>query len=214
MALPTTIKSAPALQLRYAFSGSLIPPPIISMQKLVVFSWLNTPTMQLKTAAHISACIPVYFKPVPIDSSWSKVSIKNNKNKYDLYVDGGMVCNYPINIFDSCLNGDDPFVCDNLKYNNQTLGLKLERPEQIEQFDNNITDVAPYPVSSLNDYILAMINLLMETLNRKTSGLQNEKGRTIYINYGNIFGKPRKVSLAEKKELIDNGVKAAEDFFK
>jgi hypothetical protein len=54
----------------------------------------------------------------------------------------------------------------------------------------------------------------METLNRKTSGLQNEKGRTIYISYGNIFGKPRKVSLAEKKELIDNGVKAAEQFFK
>jgi hypothetical protein len=123
-----------------------------------------------------------------------------------------MVCNYPINIFDSCLNGNDPFVCDDLKYNNQTLGLKLERPEQIEQFDNDITAVAPYPVSSLNDYVLAMINLLMETLNRKTSGLQNEKGRTIYISYGNIFGKPRKVSLTEKKELINNGISAAEQF--
>jgi NTE family protein len=44
----------------------------ISMQKLVVFSWRNTPAMQLKTAEHISACIPVYFKPVPVDSSWSK----------------------------------------------------------------------------------------------------------------------------------------------
>ncbi len=142
----------------------------ITIQKLVVFSWLNTPEMQLKTAAHISACIPVYFKPVAIDSTWSKVSVKNNKNKYDLYVDGRMVCNYPINMFDSCLNGNDPFVCDDLKYNNQTLGLKLERPEQIQQFNNDITDVAPYPVSSLNDYILAMINLLMETLNRKTSG--------------------------------------------
>jgi len=74
-------------------------------------------------------------------------------------------------MFDSCLNGNDPFACDDLKYNNQTLGLKLERPAQIQQFDNDIMDVAPYPVSSLNDYILAMINLLMETLNRKTSGL-------------------------------------------
>ena len=186
----------------------------ITTQKLVIFSWSNTPGMQLKTAAHISACIPVYFKPVSIDTSWNKVSIKNNKNKYDLYVDGGVICNYPINIFDSCLNGNDPFVCDDLQYNNQTLGLKLERSAQIRQFDNGITDIASYPVSSLNDYIRAIINLLMETLNRKTPGLQNEKGRTIYISYGNIFGKPRKVSEAEKKELIDNGVKAAEQFFK
>ncbi len=155
--------------------------------------------MELKTAAHVSACIPIYFKPVAIDIAWSKVSIKNNNNYYDLYVNGGMVCNYPTNMFDSCLNGNDPFFCDDLQYNNPTLGLKLERPAQIHQFNNDSTDVAPYHVPSLYDYILAMINLLMETLNRKTPGLQNEKERTIYITYGNIFGKPRKVSLSEKK---------------
>ena len=185
----------------------------VTKQRLQIFSWEQTPSMQLKTAIHISGCIPVYYKPVAIDSAWSEVSIKNNKNKFDLYVDGGMINNYPVNMFDTCLNGNDPLVCDNVKYNSQTLGLKLERPEQIQQFDKGITAIAPHPVSSLNDYKLALINLLQEILGRKTINLQNEKGRTISISYGNVFGKIRKVSSAEKKELFNNGVIAAEKFF-
>jgi len=92
----------------------------ISLQKLSIFSWLNTPAMQLKTAVHISSCIPVYFKPVALDSMWNEVSIKS-EIKYDLYVDGGMMNNYPINMFDTCLRGGDPFVCDEVIYNYQVL---------------------------------------------------------------------------------------------
>ncbi|MEO7292818.1 MAG: patatin-like phospholipase family protein [Ginsengibacter sp.] len=185
----------------------------ITKQEMQIFSWEQTPVMQLKTAIHISGCIPVYYKPVAIDSSWNKVSVKNNKNKFDLYVDGGMMSNFPINIFDSCLSGIDPFNCKNIQYNPQTLGLKLERPEQIQQFDNGVTAIAPYNVSSLNNYGLALINLLQELLARKTPGLENEKGRTIYISYGNVFGKIRKVSDAEKTALYNDGVMAAEKFF-
>ena len=185
----------------------------VTKQRLQIFSWNQTPSMQLKTAVHISGCIPVYYKPVAIDSSWNEVPIKNNNNQFDLYVDGGMINNYPINMFDTCLNGNDAFDCDSVKYNYQTLGLKLERPEQIEQFNKGNISIASYPVSSLNDYKLALINLLQEILGRKTINLQNEKGRTIYISYGNVFGKIRKVSSAEKKELFNNGVIAAEKFF-
>ena len=186
----------------------------VTKQRLQIFSWQQTPSMQLKTAVHISGCIPVYYKPVAIDSSWNQVAVKNNKHKFDLYVDGGMINNFPINMFDTCLNGGDPFDCENVKYNMQTLGLKLERPEQIEQFNSGITAIAPHPISSLNDYKLALINLLEEILARKTINLVNEKDRTIFISYGNIFGKIRKVSLAEKTELFDNGVKASESFLK
>lgn len=185
----------------------------ITKQDLQIFSWENTPRMQLKTAVHISGCIPVYYKPVGIDSSWNAVPIKNNKIKFDLYVDGGMINNFPINLFDTCVNGSDPFNCKDLRYNSETLGLKLERPEQIQQFENGITAIAPHPVASLKDYKLALINLLQETLARKTVDLDNEKGRTIYISYGNVFGKIRKVSDTEKQDLFNNGVIAAEKFF-
>ncbi len=57
------------------------------------------------------------------------------------------------------------------------------------------------------------MNLMMEKLNRKTRDLSNEKGRTIYISYGEISGRVRKISLKEKKILHDNGVYAATIFF-
>lgn len=185
----------------------------VTKQKLQILSWQSSPGMKLKTAVHISGCIPVYYKPVAIDSNWQEVSVKKKFKNIDLYVDGGMINNYPINIFDSCVNGGDPFNCDDVKYNVQTLGLKLERPEQIQQFYKGNTDLATYSINSLNDYKLALINLTQETLQRKTATLKNEKGRTIYISYGNTFGKIRKVSASEKKELFTNGVKAAETFF-
>lgn len=184
----------------------------ISLQKLAIFSWINTPAMKIKTAVHISACIPIYFKPVAVDSTWNEVSIRS-KIKYDLYADGGMINNYPINMFDTCIDGDDPFICDKIIYNYETLGLKLERHEQIKQFNHGLTDIAPYSISSLNNYLLAINNLLQETLGRKTYNLKNEIKRTIYINYGNIFGKPRRVNETEKKYLFENGVIAAENFF-
>lgn len=185
----------------------------ISKQKMQVFSWEITPQMKLKTAVHISGSIPVYYKPVAIDSLWNEVSIKNNKNKFDLYVDGGMMNNYPVNLFDTCVYGNDPFECKDIKYNTQTLGFKLERPEQIKAFESGNTAIVPFSIKSLKDYSLATINLLQELLARKTPNLENEKGRTIFISYGNIFGKIRKVSRAEKQELFNNGVIAAERFF-
>jgi len=185
----------------------------ITQQQLQIFSWQHTPLMQLKTAVHISGCIPVYFKPVAINTLGQEVSIKKNKNAYDLYVDGGMLCNYPINMFDTCLHGSNPLLCEEVKFNSQTLGLKLERDEQVEQFNKGKTDVAPYKISSVHIYMAALMNLMMETLNRKTPALENEIGRTIFISYENLSGRPRKISAGTKKLLFNNGVIAAEKFF-
>ncbi len=185
----------------------------ISRQELEVFGWENWPDMKLKTAVHISSCIPFYFVPIAIDKQGNEVSPDQNLIKYELYVDGGMLCNYPISIFDSCKNGGNPLVCTDLVYNPQTLGLKLERGAQIEVFDRNKTELAPYDIESMNDYSSAVMNLLVETINRRTPDLKNEKERTIYISYGKISGKPRKVSKAEKLELYNNGVSAANKFF-
>jgi NTE family protein len=153
-----------------------------------------------------------YFKPVPLDSLYKKVSIKKNKASYDLYVDGGMLSNYPINMFDTCINGGDPLLCGEVKFNYQTLGLKLEREEQVEQFNKGKTSVAPYKISSVSIYIAALMNLMMETLSRKTPGLENEAGRTIYISHGTISGRPRKISGKTKDILFNNGVLATEKF--
>ena len=65
----------------------------------------------------------------------------------------------------------------------------------------------------MKQYSSAVMNLMMESINRKSPDLANEKGRTIYISYGNISGKPRTISEKERKILYDNGKEAASDFF-
>ncbi|MEO6814168.1 MAG: patatin-like phospholipase family protein [Ginsengibacter sp.] len=185
----------------------------ISKQRLETFSWKTWPEMKLRTAVHISGSIPFYFVPVAIDSLGNEVSLEDTVTKYDLYVDGGMLCNYPINMFDSCIGGGNPLTCEKVIYNMQTLGLKLERGAQIEEFNKNVTTIAPYHIKTMKQYSSAVMNLMMESINRKSADLANEKGRTIYISYGDISGRPRKISLKEKKLLQDNGVIAANKFF-
>lgn len=185
----------------------------ISKQRLEILSWKTQPDMKLRTAVHISSCIPFYFIPVPVDSAGNEVSLKDTTVDYDLYVDGGMLCNYPINIFDSCTDNGNPLSCSDVIYNQQTLGLKLERGEQINEFNQNKTDIAPYEIKNMKQYSSAVMNLVMESVNRRSPDLANEKGRTIYISYGDISGRPRKVSAKEKNILHNNGELAASKFF-
>ncbi len=184
----------------------------ISQQELEVFSWVNWPEMKLRTAVHISSCIPFYFKPVPIDELGNEVPLSDSLDKYNLYVDGGMLCNYPINMFDSCTDGGSPLTSDHVIYNPHTLGLKLERDQQIKELEENKTDIAAYHIANMKQYTAAVMNLVMENINRRTPDLSNEKGRTIYISYGDISSRVRKISAAERKMLFDNGVSATEKF--
>ena len=184
----------------------------ITRQQVEIFSYQHTPHVQLKTAVHISSCIPLYFKPVILDSTGREVNAPKKGIIYQYYVDGGLIANYPITLFDSCENGPNPMYCDKLKYNPQTLGLKLERPEQIEQFKHS-NNIAPYIIHSRKDYMSAFFNLLLETLERKTFSMAEEKGRTIYISQGTIGATIRKMKKEEEQELFENGEKAVDAFF-
>ena len=185
----------------------------VTKQQLEILSWEKWPQTTLKTAVHISGCIPFYFKPVPIDSLGNEVSLKDTLCNYDLYVDGGTLCNYPVSMFDSCTDNGNPLTSEHVIYNPQTLGLKLERDEQIKALSDGNTAIAPYDIKNMKQYTHAVMNLVMENVNRKTPDLGNEKGRTIYISYGDISARVRKISPAQKKMLHDKGVMAATKFF-
>jgi hypothetical protein len=55
------------------------------------------------------------------------------------------------------------------------IGLKLERGDQIKEFEDGETSIAPYDIKSMKQYSSAVMNLMMETINRRTSNLANEK---------------------------------------
>jgi NTE family protein len=185
----------------------------ISKQRLEVFSYKNTPNFSIATAVRISGGIPIYFAPIALDDSLKKIKKGDTSSYKNYYVDGGLLCNYPISMFDSCRAGGEPILSTDLVFNKQTLGIKLERKEQVEYFLKNTIEIPSYRVTSSKDYISAFSNLLMESLERKYPGLENEKGRSILIGYGNISATIKKVSVKNKRLLFDNGVTGALQFF-
>ena len=185
----------------------------ISKQRLEVFSYKNTPSLSVATAVRISGGVPLYFTPIALNDSMQKIKQGDTAYYINYYVDGGMLCNYPISMFDSCKHGDMPLLCNDLLLNHETLGIKLERKEQIDNFHKDSIDIPPYQVKKLTDYLSAFSNLMMETLERKYPELLNEKGRSIYISYGDFNPKVKKVSFKNKRMLYTNGKEGVIQFF-
>lgn len=185
----------------------------ISRQRLEVFSYLKTPDLSIATAVRISGGIPLYFAPIALDDSLHKIKKGDTTSYINYYVDGGMLCNYPISMFDSCKAGGEPLLCDELVFNHHTLGIKLERQEQIDLFLQNSIEIPKYTPKNLSDYMSAFTNLTMEAMGRKYPGLRDELGRSIYISYGNVNPRIKKMKDETKQLLYDNGVKGATQFF-
>ena len=181
----------------------------LSRQQLEIFSYEHTPGMPVALAVRISSGIPLYFEPVALDNNKQKIKKDDTNSFINYYVDGGMLCNYPISMFDTCNDGTNPLLCNTVKFNPHTIGIKLERQAQIDSLQQNNITIPPYDVNNFNQYLSAFANLMIETLNRKYPNLENERGRTIYVSYGNISPKVRKMKPEEKKLLYDNGVAAA-----
>lgn len=186
----------------------------LSKQQLEIFSYEHTPDMPVALAVRISGGIPFYFEPIVLDNNLQRIENNDTVSTHNYYVDGGMLCNYPISMFDSCANRKNPLLCYDAAFNPATLGIKLERPEQIDSLNNNSISIPPYDPTNLNEYFLAFSNLLMETLARKYPNMENEIGRTIYVSYGNINSRVRKIKAEEKRLLYNNGVQAALLYFK
>lgn len=186
----------------------------LSKQRLEIFSYKNTPHMPIALAARISGGVPLYFAPVALDNEMKKIKKSDTVSFINYYIDGGMLSNYPISMFDSCeQNSSNPLLCDKIIFNEQTIGIKLERPQQIDSLYNNSIIIPAYDINNLSGYLSAFSNLLIETLNRKYPGLENEKGRTIYVSHGNVSSQIKKTKARDKLMLYNNGVSAANIFF-
>lgn len=172
----------------------------LSMQRTEVFSYTTYPNMKIKTAVRASISIPIYFGAVFLDSTGRKYNKQKDCPACDIFLDGGITANYPITTFDSG------------SINSNTLGFKLERPEQAERY-KTAGGLARYDIHNFGSYIGALYNIFIEQLNSTTS-FEAEKKRTIYISTGGIAPRIRKMSKEEKEILFENGRKTAEEFLK
>ena len=185
-------------------------------QCVMVFSHETFPNMQVKHAVRISMSIPLYYRAVLLDQQGNIVTRPEAGQAVDVLVDGGILANFPITVF------DDPKYLEHVSpeqkdydsqgvfHNPQTLGLRLDRDEQIA-YDEQQAGLAPYQISRFGDYMGAFYTLVKETLNRQNL-TSHDWDRTISISTAGFSPRVRKLSEAEKSTLLSSGRKGVQAF--
>ncbi len=177
-----------------------------------IFSYEHTPRMCVADAVRISMSIPLFFA--------SKRSPQG-----DVYVDGGVLENYPIRLFDRqkyvTTNFFTPpdYQAHNQQlqqqgldlspyvYNQETLGFKLDTAQEIAMFRDH---GAPpeRPVNDFFDYAWALIETIMNS--QDSYHLESDDWqRTVYIDTLGVGTTDFGLNDATKNALVQSGVENA-----
>jgi NTE family protein len=173
----------------------------LNQQKLIILSRETYPKMKVKDAVRISMSIPLYFQAVLVDSIGNTYFEQNDKENLDIMVDGGIIGNFPIHIFDS-------IYVDSLNQeiripNYQTVGIRIDTDSQIDE-DKGSRDLAAYPINDFMDYVSAFYVMVIENLNR-TQLTEDDWSRTISVSSVGNTPKVKKLSSQQKQALTKSG---------
>lgn len=172
----------------------------VNEKEYLIFSHEKHPDMKIVDAVRISMSIPLFFRAIRKDKKY--------------FVDGGVYYNYPINIFD-----DKRYLFDlemgesigKVFYNKETLGFRVDTPEEINQELKN----EPLPdlkIESLKDYIQALIGGLIDIANKRHLN-DFDWHRTVYINSLGISATDFSLSRKDKINLMESGKKGILDYY-
>lgn len=186
-----------------------------------VFSFENTPNDRIADAVRISMSIPLFF-----------ASVRNPRG--DVYVDGGMLANYPIKLFDRLKyidEADQPKMARKTKYyqqenkkflkrhpksspyvyNRQTLGFRLDSKKEIGVFRDG-KEPAHTRIDDFFDYAIALITTIMES--QSNQHLHNDDWkRTVYIDTLGVSAIDFDITSKKKNALLESGRKGTTEYF-
>lgn len=184
----------------------------LTYQMLRVFSYENYPNMRICDAVRISLSIPLYYRAVLMDDEGKIYDRPDGKQLLHVMVDGGVLSNYPLFLFDSTryINSHIP-IAGSFTENPETLGLLMEIPEQI-QYNTQQPGIYPFAIYSMNDYLKALYHTLIDKANPEVTH-PNSLRRTIAINNLNMSGRVRKLPKKTIMALVENGRAGARKFF-
>lgn len=170
-----------------------------------IFSATHTPHVAMVDAVRISMSIPFFFEPFTV----------NHKNhKEYVYTDGGVLDNYPINIFDDLTYQQHnllfytPF--GTRQYNDETLGFRLVNSYQKKLYGHG-TEESPSSKLILDDSFKSFLNysssLIYNIIEKQESDhmMSGDQARTIYIDYKNVSAVDFELSQDNKEALIEEG---------
>ena len=184
----------------------------LTRQCTQVFSYETHPTLRVADAVRISMSIPLYFRAVLLDAEGQVVKGKPRPGQpVEVLVDGGLLANYPLHIFDAprYLPAGLP---PGTTANPETLGLRLDRAEQIalDTLPTGRQALAPYDIHDFSSYIGALYTVALENLN---PALPGDWPRTISINTLGFSPKVRRISAQQKEQLVASGRQGVQAFF-
>ena len=177
----------------------------------VVFSYQNTPDMLVVDAVRISMSIPIFFEPIemPVPGDTS--------SKTCLFVDGGVIWNYPIELFDQkqFVPDYEPDPYSNLNVNPKTLGLKLDSDEDIEILQNpqilKHDTGLPAPTNGMQ-YAGYILNDLMNSQNFSMLLFSKNENRTVNVSGCGIASTNFKLTREQEQQLFNSGVKGVDNY--
>lgn len=157
----------------------------ISKSTSAIFSYETTPNMEVAEAVRISMSVPLLFEAV---SSSCDINAFMPK---DLYIDGGMLYNYPINLFDR-------------KYKfYETLGIYFK------------STPVPNPINNLVDFISSALSCSSSIQNSLYESNPRNTSRSICIHTGDISPFDFNICNGDATYhfLYEQGYRSAEFFF-
>jgi NTE family protein len=157
---------------------------------------LEPDALELAWAVRMSMSIPVFFEPV----SWSNAST----GEEHVIVDGGMLSNFPVWLFDA--EGEPRW---------PTFGLMLSEPNPREEAGARIsaTEGSEGPVKGLISYLTSLIGTMLEANDRRYLD-QADYARTIPIPTLGVGTTEFDLSPERAEALYQSGREATEHFLK
>lgn len=187
-----------------------------------VFSAERHAEMPLVNAVRISMSIPLFFAAV------------RHGDRDDVYVDGGVMLNYPVKLFDreryilmdterEAARNTDYYNRENARfllenpgrspyvYNRQTLGLRLDTQEDIALFRYG-EPLQGKPIKGFTEYAKALLAAVMQVQEHQHLH-SDDWQRTVYINTLDVKATEFNLTDDKKKALVNQGINGAEDYF-
>lgn len=186
---------------RYAYRLQVIVSDVSSRQLLVLprdagVLGLDPDRLEVALAVRMSMSIPLFFEPVRIENG--------KTNHVHTLVDGGMLSNFPVWLFDS--DPDDPPACP-------TFGLLLVEPDPKTPITARLPELerAPRGVRSLVELLSGCLHTMMEAHDRMYLE-KDQFARTIGIPTLGVGTTEFGIAPERKQALYDSGRAAAATF--
>ncbi|MGC6175507.1 patatin-like phospholipase family protein [Lacrimispora sp. 38-1] len=184
----------------------------LTTHSTVIFCKDKTENYKIADAVRLSCSIPIVFPPVEINN--------------DLYVDGGVLINFPIKLFDrkifiseeknafvteeyETLNEIESFT-DPYVYNKETLGFKLDIAAHTNSLSIN-RNIKKYQIFDLLDYLKELAGTVMDSQDNQLIH-ENDILRTVLVDSLGISAIQFDITKEEKSKLIQSGIDSTRRF--